>query len=206
MKEAVYRFLASCGQPEEQKDAAIINKIIDDMTEMKTGLIETCRYTEIPTSEILNHHILSDRLHILYFMVCLEPESMAYGRGIGAFIYRDGRVFEFWYNIHTSHSKGPHKSNQMTMIQELVWDERRGFGAAKAVDTDFGHEAFWSHTPTESLGENAHDLRKLMISLQKYCRGEKYCEKLRKLDKKHMVWEAERGAKLLMRNQTYGIL
>lgn len=128
-------------------------------------------------------------IDMLYFMVCICPESMSYGRGLGAFVYKDGRVFRFTYNIHTPHCKGPHRSNTFTNIDEVILNTRHGITTADTRESDFGSKAFWYHTPMECLKDEEISVRELMLSVQAYCRKMNFCEQLRKSDKAHERWE-----------------
>lgn len=157
-------------------------------------------YTDIPVE---NFEI--DDIRMEYFMVCLEPKSVPYGKGIGAFTYKDGRVFQFRYNIHTPEAKGPRLSNQMTNIQQLELSERTDIFILRPVDTDFGNMAFWNYTPLSALTGESKTLRLLMKSLQAYCRKKDYCKQLRKLDHVHLEWETERNIAMVMTNSMYGM-
>lgn len=175
-------------------------KIINELQNICKLLIKDYKYMETTAEEF---HMDNGRL--LYFLVCLEPESTCYGCGTGAFLYKDGRIFRFHYNIHTPYSKGPHVSNTMTNIEETIWVDRGNVSYVHNVRTEFGREAFWHHTPISCLNEEARTLRTLMASLQAYCRREGYCKKLRRLDKAHEKWEAEKHIKILSENSVYGI-
>lgn len=129
---------------------------------------------------------------VLYFMTCLAPASVFYGKAMGAFAWRDGRVFRFHYNIHTPRSKGPGLSNQMTEIKEVTTEEFYGETVVNHKHTDFGGRAFWIHTPMDMLNAEEKSLRAFMESLQRYCRAEELCKKLKKLDKANLAWEASR--------------
>lgn len=160
-------------------------KIIDDHDGIRKNIMKDYHYTDIPVE-----HFPVPNIRMLYFMVCLEPESVSYGNGSGAFVYKDGRVFKFHYNIHKPDFKGPHISNQMTNVEEIVWSENDGIGVTRFAETCFGMQAFWDHTPMSCLNEEAGTLRTLMKSLQAYCRKENYCRKLNRLDKAHEKWKA----------------
>lgn len=162
-------------------------KIIEMYTENKRNLQADYHYTDIP---VTNFPV--DNIRMLYFMVGLRPDAMSYGRGIGAFVYKDGRVFQFHYNIHTPHSKGPHLSNTMSSIEEVKLQVKYDIVLTQCVGTNFGNQAFWAYTPMSCLDEESKTLRILMKSLQTYCRKKDYCKKLRKLDKVHEKWMAER--------------
>lgn len=147
----------------------------------------------------------TDGLDLLYFMVCLEPESVMYGTGFGAFAHPSGRVYRFSYNIHTPRSKGPHRSNQMTNIEEVVLEDVCGVKMTKNERTDFGGKAFWIHTSMDALDEDSKRLRRLMESLKAYCRKEDLCGRLRKLDKAHEQWAFNIRAARVMQNTYYGV-
>lgn len=129
---------------------------------------------------------------MLGFVVYLDPESVMYGTATGVFVYKGERAFQFHYNIHTPHCKGPRVSNTMSCIYEIKVTDKFGIICAECVDTDFSNEAFWYYTPDDSLGEEDRAVRKLMKSVQAYCRGQKYCERLRKTDAAHVRWENAR--------------
>lgn len=176
-------------------------QILKELHAARKRMEKEFHYTDIPVE---NFEI--DDIRMEYFMVCLEPKSVPYGKGIGAFTYKDGRVFQFCYNIHTPEAKGPRLSNQMTNIQQLELSEiRTDIFMLRPVDTDFGNMAFWDHTPLSTLTGESKTLRLLMKSLQAYCRKENYCEQLQKLDLAHLEWETERNAATVMMNSMYGV-
>lgn len=185
----------------------LVKKIVDEHLRIKESLKNDFHYEDIPVEKCFYLPGLmseSSNIQLLYFMVCLEPESISYGRGIGAFVYKGNHVYRFNYNIHTPHSKGPHRSNQMTNIQEVVWFHNENFESVKTIDTHFGDEAFQTHTSLAYMDEEAKSLRLLMKSLQDYCRKQDYCKILRSLDKAHEQWKLERDIKTLMTNTCYG--
>lgn len=147
----------------------------------------------------------TDGLNLLYFMVCLEPKSIMYGTAFGAFVHPSGRVYRFSYNIHTPRSKGPHRSNQMTNIKEVVLKDVCGVKMTENKQTDFGGKAFWIHTSMDALDEDSKSLRRLMESLKAYCRREDLCGRLRKLDRAHEQWDFNRRATRMMQNTYYGV-
>lgn len=169
-------------------------QIMESYEELYTDIRDSYGYTDISPTVFE-----ADGIRVLHFMVCLKPESPGYGTGLGAFVYKDGNVYQFHYNIHTPYSKGPHRSNQMTCIDRIVLDDRNGITSAKTVETQFGTKAFWDYTPMECLDPEAESLRLLMKSLQAYCRKENLCAKLGKLDKAHEKWKSARQAGLQAR-------
>lgn len=128
-------------------------------------------------------------IDVLYFMACMCPESVCYGSGTGMFVYKDGRVFRFSYNIHTTYSKGPHLSNRMTGIEQVILEEKHGIAMTRHIMSMFGKGAFWMHTPMDCLDDEGKALRMLMGSIQEYCREMDLCGKLRKTDRLHEEWE-----------------
>lgn len=175
-------------------------KIISEYEKVHADLRDMYKYEDIDKDNFK----VTD-IEVLFFMTCMNPESVCYGTAVGAFIYKDGRVYRFHYNIHTPHSKGPHKSNQMSCIDRVILDTRNGITSVDFKDTVFGTKAFWDHTPMDSLDPAAKSLRELMISLKLYCRQQNLCSKLRKLDKKHEEWENTQKIKHVVNNSTYGI-
>lgn len=175
-------------------------QIIDGYEKNRTKSVELFGYTDVDID-----NFKASNIRMLHFMICLKPESVAYGRGIGAFVYKDGRVFKIHYNIHTPHSKGPHLSNQMTLIEQIVLKTYFGITVTECVSTSFGAKAFWNYTPMDCLDPEARSLRELMISIRSYCRKENLCGKLRKLDKVHDKWNTERQMKVVQKNIIYGV-
>lgn len=162
-------------------ETAEIVKLLDDIYD---DMRERLKYVNVDTG-----NFQAKDIDVLHFMVCLAPDSMCYGRGIGAFIYKDGRVFQFSYNIHTPHSKGPRLSNRMTNIQRVTLHDCYGVMTTRNKNTDFGLKAFWDYTPISALDDESASLRELMKSVQSYCRKENLCARLRKTDKEHEKWE-----------------
>lgn len=163
-------------------------QILGEYEEIRKGLRNDYKYEDFDKDAIK-----APDIDLQWVMGCLEPESPTYGVALGLFVYKqDGRVYLFHYNIHRPESKGPLRSNQMTTIEEVIWKDWKEFSGVNTKDTDFGMKAFWAYTPMDCLGSEAKSLRQLMISLQAYCRQMDYCTKLRRLDKKHLVWEAKR--------------
>lgn len=166
--------------------SAEIQAIIDEEEEIRKDIREQYKYTDVDSG-----NFTATDIRVLYFMVCLEPKSTCYGRGLGAFVYKDDSVYRFHYNIHTTYSKGPHLSNKMTSISRIIMRERHGIAATERLETSFGRKAFWMHTPDDCLNPEEKALRELMKSLAVYCRKEDLCKKLRKTDKAHEKWEKE---------------
>lgn len=158
-------------------------RIISEWEPIKKDLQKDLKYTNIDPASIT-----ADDIHVLYFMIGLDPESVGYGMGTGAFVYKDGRVFCFHYTIHTTHTKGPHVSNTMDYIDEIILDKKYGIPLPRTVNSSFGYKAFWLYTPMKLLDDDAKCLRQLMESVKAYCRKEELCRKLRKTDKKHNEW------------------
>lgn len=175
-------------------------QIIDEYEQVHIGLRDTYKYKDIDKD-----NFKATDIEVLFFMICMEPESVCYGTAVGAFVYKDGNIYRFDYNIHTPHSKGPRISNQMTHIDHVVLDTRRGITSVKFEETVFGAKAFWVHTPMDILDPEAKSLRELMISLQLYCRQQNLCGKLCELDKKHKEWENRRKVAVAAINSKYGI-
>lgn len=165
--------------------------IIDEYEKVRIDVRDTYKYTDVDPD-----NFKATDIKVLFFMICMEPESPSYGKATGAFIYKneqvyqDERVYQFYYNIHTPYSKGPHLSNQMTCINRVVLNNRHGITTIKFEESCFGSMAFWIHTPMDCLTPEARSLRELMKSLQSYCRKENLCKRLRKTDKAHEKWEA----------------
>ncbi len=171
-------------------------EIIDVYEETYEKLKKDYGYTEFDV-ETIQHamDIIQPGITILHIMGCLKPESICYGKAVGFFIYKDYHVFRFHYNIHTPEFNGPRVSNMMEDVEEIILDEKMrdkyDILACEFEKTGFGSEAFWAHTPISTLKEDEKALRALMMALQAYCRKQEYCKLLRKLDKKHLKWEAE---------------
>ena len=164
--------------------------ILERLDEIYNGLCKDYKYRLVQKEAIQ-----TDGIKILYFAVCLEPESPAYGRALGTFQYGDD-IYQFHYNIHTPSSKGPHRSNQMQSIEKVVIKEYRTGGKdLKYEETAFGQRAFWMHTPMSMLNEKEQALRRLMKGLQAYVRRQKWMSKLHHLDAAHEKWESDRQAK-----------
>ena len=175
-------------------------QIIDEYEKVNISLRDMYKFEDIDKD-----NFKATDIEVLFFRACLEPESVCYGTAVGAFIYKDGKVYRFDYNIHTPHSKGPRISNQMTHIDHIILDTRHGITSVKFEEIVFGMKAFWAHTPMDILDPAAKSLRELMISLQLYCRQQNLCGKLRKLDKKHEEWENKRKVTVATINSKYGI-
>lgn len=177
-----------------------LEKTIDCYEKNRTQIRDTWGYTDTDSSRFQ-----AEGMKVLSFMVCLKPESSAYGRGVGTFAYKDGHLYQFRWNIHTPRSKGPHKSNQMTDIHRVMLDLGYDGVTARIADTDFGSEAFQTGISKENLGPEARSLRELMASVRRYCTEKDLCRKLRRLDRKHLEWRAARQNELIASNSTYGI-
>ncbi len=158
--------------------------VVDEYEKIRIALRKAYNFTDVDLAGFEAPHI-----KMLYFMTCMDPESMCYGTAAGSFVYKDRRVFSFHYNIHIPHAKGPRISNMMTDIKQIVMKEMHGSILPEKKETSFGREAFLSHIPIGHLDEESKDLRRLMKSLQSYCRKEELCKKLRKTDKAHLEWE-----------------
>lgn len=176
----------------EIKYSTDTQRIIDIQQEIQTGCMNDYGYTDISTENFQAMDI-----EILYFMVCLKPESPCYGTGTGAFVYKDGRVFKFHYNIHSPYSKGPHRSNTMTSIDELVLRDSYGIVSVDMKHTVFGSEAFHYYTPTNCLDDESRSMRELIKSIQTYCRKENLCGKLRRLDSFHEKWKESKQISII---------
>lgn len=175
-------------------------QIIDETKEQKKFLT-AFGYTEADVTGIT-----AAGIQMLYFMVCLNPESIGYGTGTGSFVYKDGRVFKFQYNIHTPWSKGPRLSGRITSISQAVLKTYFGIPMVEFTDTLFGQKAFWTHTPVSELDDGEQSLRELMASLKAYCRKENLYGKLRKKDRAHMEWKKETDEKIAAKQKTYACI
>ena len=164
-----------------------VKMIIKEQEIMRTEIRDIHKYIDVNP---VNFEV--DNIDILYFMICLDPESTFYGTGNGVFVYNNEQVYLFRYNIHTPHSKGPHISNTMTSVDQLILKDRHDITMLETKETEFGFKAFWDHTPMECLNQEEKSLRQLMRSIQSYCRKENLCAKLRKTDKIHEKWKSER--------------
>lgn len=159
-------------------------QLIEEHEIIHTDIREWQHYEDQPLDEIK-----ATDIDMLYFMVCFDPCSMSFGRGLGAFVYKDERVFRFTYNVHTPDCKGPHKSNTFTDIDQVILNTRHGIVTADTKVSNFGYEAFWYYTPMDSLKGEHKSVRELMLSVQAYCRKMNFCERLRRKDKAHERWE-----------------
>lgn len=155
--------------------------------------IRTCMIAHDNFQSIEPSQFTAPGIHMVDFLVCLEPKSQFYGIAYGTFIHESGKVLRVMYNIHTPHSKGPHRSNTIKSIEQVVWRCIYGHVMVEYRETDFGKKAFWFHTPMDCLDEEARSLRILEMSLQAYCREEDLCKRLRKTDKAHLEWEHSRS-------------
>lgn len=172
-------------------------QILDEIEEQKE-LLKRFGYTDADITGIT-----ATDIRMLYFMVCLDPESISYGTGTGVFTYKDKKVFRFHYNIHTPWSKGPRLSNRMTSMDQALLKTCFGIPMMEFTDTAFGQKAFWDHTPVSELDDGERSLRELMASLKAYCRKENLCARLRRTDKTHMEWKKETDEKIAEKRKSY---
>lgn len=129
-------------------------------------------------------------IRFLHFSVCLNPESLFYGMGRGAFIWQEKELYAFDYNIHTPSSKGPQRSNQAVCIKRIAYAKSYGMPYIKIEDTGFAALSLWIHTPDTTLNKPAYAVRCIIKDVQAFCRWKDYCARLRKTDKRHLSWLA----------------
>lgn len=162
----------------------MLNKTISHIKQAYTGSL--CKMREIPCAQ-LN----TETCKMLGLFICDNHESYTYGYMHGIFEYKDGRIFDFTWRIHTPKQKYAHLSNRMTNIQQIItkYYKIADYNAVEHINTDFGSKgAFWLYTPLNSLTGEDYDLRILMQTIKKWAVEEQLCKKIRKTDKKHIEW------------------
>lgn len=186
------------------KESQLVRKIIKEYMEMREDLKRTHHYEDIDLNSLPIPEDCQEKIRMLYFMICLDPESTSYGKGKGAFVYNEEAVYQFTYNIHTPTRKGPHQSNQMDNIQQVVWFVDGEFESVKCVETNFGARAFLDNTSSNWLDTESYMLLLLIKAVQMYCRGMDYCRILRKKDRAHEEWKALRHLRVVESHSIYG--
>lgn len=92
----------------EQKDIQWVKK---ELEKNKRELWETYGYV---SAGMGRYNV--DGMHLLSFMVCLKPESPAFGMGAGVFEYK-GTVYWFHYDV---------SGNKMAGLEEVAVETREG--------------------------------------------------------------------------------
>ena len=171
-----------------------INSKIKEYLADRKSTGQKLRLTEITDIDKLS----TNKCQVIYMAIGLDIQSTQYGEILGSFIYKPtNEVYQFRFHVHRPKQQHASLSNQMTNIEQVIFEEisipgpknsEKTFLDFKIAYTDFGKMAFWKATPTSTLTGTHYDLRILIRNIQVYSQKKKYCYMLRKTDTKRLAY------------------
>lgn len=159
----------------------IIKQYNDSNTKMKMDNITQNDLSIISTSNC----------KLLWCHIGINIYSSQYGQILGGFLYiPTNSIYKFRYNVHKPNQKCSCLSNKMTNITEIIEKtcciNNTNITLLEEQDTNFAKQAFWLHTPYNTLNKEEKDLKDLINNITIYSRSKNLCALFRKLDKKYL--------------------
>lgn len=159
----------------------IIKHYNDSNTKMKMDSVTQNDLSIISTSNC----------KLLWLHIGINIYSSQYGQILGGFLYiPTNSIYKFRYNVHKPNQKYSCLSNKMISISQITektyYANNANITLLEEQDTNFAKQAFWLHTPYNTLNKEEKDLKDLMINITTYSRSKNLCALFRKLDKKYL--------------------
>lgn len=121
------------------------------------------------------------------------------GANLYGFMYvhikHEDHIYRILWRIHVPNMKYASKANDPLDIKEMTLETDRripDLEFLEAKDTDFGTQAFWLHTPDDSLSRNDLYLRQVFRKIKAWSVENQMCKKLRRTDRQHLKIKQER--------------